>query len=163
MIDTLCVCECTEYSVLCILQKDHHPFRVCLYHYVCVCWRCVSHDLTCLSPHVRPRAKLRVFPVCVLCPLCERTHSSGSAKVRLVMALLCLVGTVAAVTFTNGMNQHQAGQTGWPKNNQLYSGQIDTGWTGQGERWRCTEHTPRTSKQRRMRPGWETAGSIIIH
>lgn len=87
--------------------------------------------------------------VCLCASVCAQT--SRSAEVQLVMALLCLVGTAATVTFTNAMNQRQGGQAGRPKNNQLYSSQIDTGWTGQRERWRRTEHTPRTNKQKRMR------------
>ncbi len=82
--------------------------------------------------------------VCLCASVCAHTQTRGSAEVRLVMALLCLVRTAATVTFTNAMNQRQGGQAGRPKNNQLYSSQIDTGWTGQRERWRRTEHTPRT-------------------
>lgn len=118
-----------------------------------------------LSSPVRPQAKLHLLPLrvcvwvgvylCVCKPLCECVcvcaQTSRSAEVRLVMALLCLVGTAATVTFTNAMNQRQGGQASRPKNNQLYSSQIDTGWTGQRERWRRTEHTPRTNKQKRMR------------
>lgn len=134
-------------------------------------WNCVHDDLTCLSSPVRPQAKLHVFPmrvcVCVCLPLCECvcvcTQTSRSAEVRLVMALLCLVGTAATVTFTNAMNQRQRGQAGRPKNNQLYSSQIDTGWTGQRERWRRTEHTPRTNKQKRMRAQTDRGPSGLEH
>lgn len=144
--------------------------------YVCVCvffWLSgVHNDLTCLSP-VRPQAKLHVFPMCVcvsasvwvrVCA-CTHTHTqtSRSVEVRLVMALLCLVGTAATVTFTNAMNQRQGGQAGRPKNNQLYSSQIDTGWTGQRERWRRTEHTPRTNKQKRMRARTDRGPSGLEH
>lgn len=135
-----CVCKCIEYKILYInvfttLQtKDNNHLPMC----ECRGCRCVYDDLTCLSATVRPEAKLRVFAVCVRAGPrpCMCSQTSRSAEVRLVMPLLCLVGTAAAVTFTNAMNQRQGGQAGRPKNNQLYSHQIDTGWTGQRGRAR---------------------------
>lgn len=84
--------------------------------------------------------------------VCEQT--SRSAEVQLAMTLLCLIGTAVTVTFRNAMNQCQGGTGRQTKNNQLYSIQIDTGWTGQRERerWRHAELTPRTNKHKRMRP-----------
>lgn len=66
--------------------------------------------------------------------VCEQT--SRSAEVQLAMTLLCLIGTAVTVTFRNAMNQCQGGTGRQTKNNQLYSIQIDTGWTGQRERER---------------------------
>lgn len=100
--------------------------------------------------------------VCHCASVSAYVQTSRSVEVQLVMALLCLVGTAATVTFTNAMNQRQRGQAGRPKNNQLYSSQIDTGWTGQRERWRRTEHTPRTNKQERMRARTDSGPSGLM-
>ena len=85
--------------------------------------------------------------VCVRASVCAQTRRS--AEVCLVMALLCLVRTAATVTFTNAMNQRHGGQASRPKNNQLYSRQIDTGWTGRSERDEDTLNTPQGRINRR--------------
>lgn len=167
--------KCVRYSVLYndvlkfSFQKDNHIQGYVLINFILVgpCWSRVYVDLTCCSSLARPQAKPHVFPMCVFVslPLCECTQTSRSAQVQLVMALLCLVGTAATVTFPNAMNQRQGGQAGRPKNNQLYSSKIDIGRTGQRERerWRHTEHTPRTNKQQRMRAQTDRGPSGLQH
>lgn len=174
------VSECIQSSVLynniiCILQKDNHPYEYVFIHfYVCVCIFFGGTVYMMTLPASPPLWGLRQSCMCFLCvyvcvcvclcvSVCVCTQTSRSAEVRLVMALLCLVGTAATVTFTNAMNQRQRGQAGRPKNNQLYSSQIDTGWTGQRERWRRTEHTPRTNKQKRMRAQTDRGPSGLEH
>lgn len=121
----------------------------------CLCQCRVCDDLTCLSSTVRPQAKLHVLPLCVCARLllCERAQTSRSAEVRLVMALLCLVGTAAAVTFTNAMNQRQKEDRPADQKTTNYTvARLTPGGQGrERERWRCSEHTPRTNKQQRTR------------
>ncbi|MEQ2160990.1 hypothetical protein GOODEAATRI_005035 [Goodea atripinnis] len=81
--------------------------------------------------------------------VCAQT--SRSAEVQPVMALLCLLGTVTAVTFTNAMNQHHLGQVGRPESDQLRGGQIDIRWTGRRDGRGDTENSPRTNNQQKTR------------
>lgn len=105
------------------------------------CGCCLPTFPASLSQTVRQRC---MFPVCLRVCVCMRTCPTASVHVLTNKR----VGRGPAgdgsplsggrqpllSPLRNAMHQRQAGRAGRPKNNQLYSRQIDTGRTGQSRR-----------------------------